>query len=118
MEGLKSALESAVTITYSKAVIEDKATLDEDELSSGIQVNFGYPQAEQRTSLDLILDLNDDWNVTDGGNTVIFTFEDDTGDMTTDAINTDSSVCKITYSPSESEGVRPDISISGTGCTD
>lgn len=124
MDGLKAALETAVTLTYTQAIMEGKTTANEDELSSGIQVRYGYPQAEQSTSLDLIVDLSDDdWNVTAASNSVNFTFMDDTDDMTSSEIDESSIVCKLTYTQSVYDtstktAYRPVISISGTDCTD
>jgi MSHA pilin protein MshA len=135
MNGLKSALETAVTLVYSKSVIQGVETGITNTLSldSGdITVRYGYPRAVQK-DLREILDFNDDddgdsdgdWTLTGTSSDgfVIFTFIDDTADMSAADIKSDTSICKLkynqsAYNSSTKTGERPVISISGTNCID
>jgi MSHA pilin protein MshA len=115
MEGLKGALESASTLVNAKAEIEGLGSFDDEDLSSGIRVHWGYPFATQK-NLRLVLDFSEniDWELT-GSSPVIFTFLSDSDDMSATDIKEDESLCKLTYNQAL-KGERPVISI--TGCTD
>lgn len=130
MNGLKSALETAVTLTYSKGAIESLEKETDAITSTGIKLRYGYPLAQQGV-LRLILsfsddsdgyDNSDDWEIS-GSEPVIFTLKDDAGDMLVAEIKADSSICKLVYNnsaynSSTGAGDRPIITISGSDCVD
>ncbi|MEI6860408.1 MAG: prepilin-type N-terminal cleavage/methylation domain-containing protein [Shewanella sp.] len=114
MYGLKSALESASTMTYSKAKIEGAGNSDDETLSSGIRITFGYPFATQE-NLKLVIDFSEEeWKLSGTRPAVTFTIEQYTEDMTVSEIASDT-VCKLIYTEADL-GERPDISI--FGCLD
>ena len=131
MNGLKSALETAVTLVYSKSAIQGVETGRTNTLSldSGdITVRYGYPLAQQAVLRSILSftddsdgsDNSDDWEIS-GSEPVTFTFKDDAGDMTVTEIETDSSICKLVYNNSAynystEAGDRPIITISGSDC--
>ena len=115
MKGLEAALESASTMTYAKAQIENMGSLADETLSSGIKIRYGYPQAIQN-NLARVLDFSeDDWKLTSStssGKYVHFSFENETGDFSNTQIESDDT-CKLTYTQA-AKGERPDITISGS----
>lgn len=115
MDGLKAAMESANTITYSKAQIEGLGDSDDEYLSSGIRLHWGYPYATQ-TNLRLALEFDEenDWMLSKS-NPVIFTLLRDTEDMSVSEITSNDDICKLTYNEAY-KGERPVITI--TGCND
>ena len=133
MNGLKSSLETVITLTYAKSQIENLGNLSLETLSTGLKVRYGYPRAVQsdlRTLLyftDNQYNANDsdaDWQLTNYSSTgsasttdsVIFTFEADTEDLVESTIESDNSVCKLIYTQSTGKGIRPIITISD--CTE
>jgi len=113
MQGLKSALESASTLTYAKTQLEGLGTLADETLSSGIQIRYGYPRGTQ-TNLRRVLNFSeDDWKLS-GSRPVIFTIESETSDLSVMEIK-DDAICKLTYNGAE-QNERPEIVI--TGCND
>ena len=135
MEGLKASLETAVTFIYTKAAIAGVETDPDGVLtldSGDLTLRYGYPRAVQSDLRD-ILDFTDeddgdsenqdDWRLTGSTatNSVIFTLDADTTDVAESTIETDSSICKLTYTQSAynystKTGDRPVITISD--CTD
>ena len=114
MNGLKSALESASSLTYAKAKVKGLGDSFDETLPSGIRIRYGYPFATQQ-NLKLVLDFNeDDWKVTGSDPTITFTRAKDTENLTTSEILSDS-VCKLNYTRAN-KGERPSLEISG--CTD
>lgn len=114
MQGLKAALESASTFTFTKARMENLGDRALEELSSGIKIRYGYPRATQ-TELKKVLDFSeDDWKLSSPSNAVIFTIASETDDLTNTQIY-DESICKLTYNQAEKDE-RPVIAISG--CND
>jgi MSHA pilin protein MshA len=112
MNGLKGALESACTLVNAKARIEGLGDSDDEYLSSGIRLHWGYPYATQ-TNLRLVLDFTEgiDWELSNSKPIITFTFLSDTEDMSLQEINADDTLCKLTYRHA-SKGERPVISIS------
>jgi len=100
MNGLKSALESASSMTYAKAKIEGLGDLASEELSSGIKIRYGYPHATQ-TNLRLVLDFDEDsdWDLT-GTHPAAVTFTH---------LNSNDD-CNLKYTGA-AEDERPDITI-------
>lgn len=115
MLGLKAALQSGSNLVYCKAVIEDKYSKADQELSTGLKVRYGYPQAAQ-VYLKMAVNIDEnDWMLSGSGTAVTFTFNSQTEDLSVSEIEGDSSICKLVYTQA-AKGERPDISISG--CTD
>lgn len=114
MNGLKSALETASTFTYTKAIIEGLGDSFDETLSSGIRIRYGYPFATQ-ANLKAVLDFTEnDFKLTGSNPAITFTLTSDTKDMTASEISS-GSVCKLIYTRAN-KGERPDLTISG--CTD
>ena len=105
MNGVKSALEGAATITYSKAAIQGIETssvaVATDE---NITTIYGYPDLNQSTGIAAAVELDTtDW---------VFDY-DTTGSLIITAAN-DSSGCQVAYTPdTTTEGTRPDVVVSG-----
>lgn len=119
MQGLNGALETGATLTYTQAKIEGVSTEHASrELSSGLKIRYGYPQASA-THLKSAVDLNDDWRLSSDGSSnstkVNFTFPNDSEGMTVLEIENSVSICKLVYNQAE-KGERPLILISG--CAD
>lgn len=113
MNGLKAALESACTLTNSKAIIEGMGDSYDETLSTGIRIRYGYPFVTQ-SNLKLVLDFSDDeWKLSGSGTAITFTIANDTEDLTVTEVGSDS-VCKLIYTGAV-KGERPNITISG--CT-
>lgn len=113
MNGLKSSLESASTLTNYQAIIEGLGDSFDETLASGVRIRYGYPFATQ-TNLKLVLDLNeDDWNFTGSNPAITITLARDTDNMTVNEISSNS-VCKLIYTRAN-KGERPELTISG--CT-
>jgi len=114
MNGLKSALETASSLTFAKAKINQAGDFADETLPSGIRIRYGYPFATQ-TNLKLLLDLNDDdWKLSGSNPAITFTRTSTTEDLTVSEIASPD-VCKLIYTRAV-QGERPDITISG--CTD
>ncbi|OEE14478.1 prepilin-type N-terminal cleavage/methylation domain-containing protein [Vibrio cyclitrophicus ZF205] len=115
MQGLESNLETANDITYGKAAIEQLESEEEAELASGVEVHWGYPKDTQRNLKRVInIDENSDWMLS-SSNPVIFTFFNQTNDMSVDEIKSNATICKLIYKEAN-KGERPTITISGTSC--
>lgn len=113
MNGLKSSIESASTLTNYQAIIEGLGDSFDETLASGVRIRYGYPFATQ-TNLKLLLDLNeDDWKLSGSNPAVTFTLAKDTENMTVTEISSNN-VCKLIYTRAD-KGERPDVTISG--CT-
>lgn len=114
MNGLKTALESASSLTHYQAKIEGLGNYADETLASGIRIRYGYPFATQ-TNIKLVLDLNneDDWMFTGSNPTITITLARDTENMTATEIS-NNSICKLIYTRAV-KGERPEITISG--CT-
>lgn len=111
MNGLKSSLESASTLTNYQSIIEGLGDSFDETLASGVRIRYGYPFATQ-TNLKLVLDLNeDDWNLTGSNPAITFTLARDTDNMTVSEISSNS-VCKLIYTRAN-KGERPALTISG-----
>lgn len=110
MNGVKSALEGAATITYSKAAI---AGVENTEASSvdDVTTYFGYPDA---TDLEDAAELStDDWTISSSNagsvNGVAYiTAVDQTSGAT--------STCKVTYTNAQNSASRPTIAVDDSGC--
>lgn len=114
MNGLKAALETASSLTFAKAKINQLGDFADETLPSGIRIRYGYPYATQ-SNLKLLIDLNDDdWELSGSNPSITFTRTSDTEDMTSAEILS-SDVCKLVYTRAV-QGERPDLTISG--CTD
>ena len=114
MNGLKATLETASSLIHAKAMIEGLGDLATEELSSDIDIRYGYPSATQ-TNLKKVLDFtNDDWKLSGSGSAVTFTIASDTDGMSNTEIASPS-VCKLIYNQA-AKGERPVLTISG--CTD
>lgn len=112
MIGLKSALESASSLTHYQAIIKGLGDKANEDLAPDREIRYGYPRAVQG-DLKLILNLNneDDWKFSGSGTEVIFTLARDTEDMTVAEISSNN-VCKLIYKEAN-KGERPVITISG-----
>ncbi|WP_038879728.1 type II secretion system protein [Vibrio jasicida] len=70
LEGLKGAMAGAAGITYGKAAIEGKESIENGAISIGsstINLNYGYPKATE-ADLNLVVEgLEDDWKKVSGG---------------------------------------------------
>lgn len=109
MNGLKAGLESASTLTYMTAKIENLGTYATETLSSGVKIRYGYPSATQ-TNLKLVLNINEeDWEMTGSGSYVIFTLKADTEDLSATEIE-DGDNCKLIYNQAAKDE-RPEIEI-------
>ncbi|MCO4799931.1 MAG: prepilin-type N-terminal cleavage/methylation domain-containing protein [Colwelliaceae bacterium] len=111
MEGVEGSIESAVSMIHAKALVQGKATGNDDVLINGLYyaVTNGYPRAQSEgagtgasdtTSIGIIgtLDIDtNDFTLTEGAPT-IFQHGDATG--------TD---CQLTYTDSAGAGQRPVI---------
>ena len=114
MNGLKSAFETASSLTFAKAKINQAIDFADESLPSGIRIRYGYPFTTQ-TNLKLLLDLNDDdWKLSGSNPAITFTRTSTTEDLTVSEIASPD-VCKLIYTRAV-QGERPDITISG--CTD
>lgn len=111
MTGVKGALESAATLTYSRAAIDGKEDEPSGETANDVDIVFGYPAATS-TALSTAAGLSDtDWDLSTasaGGGIVILpaggtlSDEDDTG-------------CNVTYDAATSVA-RPTITAYTGGC--
>ncbi|WP_182034343.1 type II secretion system protein [Vibrio diabolicus] len=71
LQGLKGAIDGAVGITYGKAAIESKETIEADASADpkvepdveGIKINFGYPTVEGLNTA--VTGLTEDWKAFD-----------------------------------------------------
>jgi MSHA pilin protein MshA len=114
MNGLKATLETASSLTFAKAKINQLGDFADETLPSGIRIRYGYPYATQ-TNLKLLIDLNDDdWELSGSNPSITFTQTSSTENMTASEILA-SDVCKLVYTRAV-QGERPVLSISG--CTD
>lgn len=112
MQGLKSALESASTMTFSKTKIEGVGELADEYLPSGLRVRYGYPFANQ-TSIKLVVDFNSELKMYGSTyNVVTFAFTEEFEAANISAADVkNSALCKLVYTGAV-KGERPDISIS------
>ena len=109
MNGLKSSLESASTLTNYHSIIEGLGDSFDETLASGVRIRYGYPFATQ-TNLKLLLDLSEyGWNFTRSTSAIPFTLRD-TDNMSVSEIS-NNSVCKLIYTRAN-KGERPAITIS------
>lgn len=116
MNGLKASLESASTLTNTKALIEGLGDSFDETLSSGIRIRYGYPFVTQ-TNLKQLVELDeDDWQMTGSNPAITFTLKKDAEGLTASEITSaTSNICKLVYTRAN-RGERPDITLSG--CTD
>ncbi|MEI6895592.1 MAG: type II secretion system protein [Colwellia sp.] len=120
LEGVKGALESASTLTYSKAVIDSmqKFSVDENQLSGytvdGIEISYGYPimglTSKNFLNLREAAGLNvDDWDIRlitkDNISTVYIEHKDN-----------DTWSCYVTYQQPQAIGEKPIITIETEDC--
>jgi len=135
MNGLKSSLESVVTLTYAKSAIQNVENENSATLSLGssyINVRYGYPQATQ-SNLRKVLNFTDDadgvsgeqgdWKMSGSGTAVTFTLYSDaeTAELSEPDIEASVDICKLVYNQSvynssTKTGDRPVITVSG--CND
>jgi MSHA pilin protein MshA len=114
MNGLKSAIESASSLTFAQAKVNGVGNSFDETLPSGIRIRYGYPFATQ-TNFKLLLELHeDDWTLSGSNPSITFTRTSTTENMTASEILA-SDVCKLVYTRAV-EGERPVLSISD--CTD
>ena len=111
MNGLKSSLEGASNLTYTKAIIEGLGDSFDEELESGIRIRYGYPFATQANLKKVLNFTEDEFKLTGSNPAITFTLTKDTEDLSTSEIDS-ADVCKLVYTRAE-KGERPDISISG-----
>ncbi len=118
MQGVKGALESAATLTYSRAAIdgqEDNSdylmeTVMFETVSHELKAVYGYPAADE-FSLRIAAGLSTiDWSVEGTGPiTIAAAYDDD------DEALSQTDTCTITYTSSIS-GARPTIELDITSC--
>ncbi|MDK9778919.1 MULTISPECIES: type II secretion system protein [unclassified Vibrio] len=106
LQGLKGAIDGAAGITYGKAAVDGKETIDAASASpkpdvEGIKITFGYPTAEGLKTA--VVGLADDWkefSLTNASTAFTFSGRDTTGwkldvDAPTDTSKT--SGCYVAY---------------------
>jgi MSHA pilin protein MshA len=119
LDGVKAALESAATITYSKAAIdgnegnttEQNAALSPAYTVDGVTVQYGYPDATDDTGIESAVELSTgDWvfSYDANGTTVYITEADATAGSAT-------GTCQVTYVEAGADS-RPSITTVATGC--
>lgn len=110
LSGVKAALESSATLTYSKSAIsavenEPTETVDIDGVT--VDVVFGYP-AGTSTALQAVTELStNDWTLVDGTDSVIISING--------AVSGAASTCSVTYTQSVSSA-RPTIVVDDSNC--
>ncbi len=108
LQGLKGALESAATLTYSRAAIDGLDGLGPDD--DGAEVNeiaiaYGYPQATEDALQEAAGLSTVDWNIDVSGNIAYIT--------SASTASAASSTCKVVYIQSTEDSGRPEIYLSG-----
>lgn len=118
INGLKSALETASSLTFAKAIVNGKSALADETLPADesfpedIQIRYGYPDAIQK-NLKLLLNLNEDqWRLSGSGQSITFTRTSTTEGMRVAEIQSSTDICKLIYNRAN-RGERPNIAISG-----
>jgi MSHA pilin protein MshA len=125
LNGLKGALETATSFTYSKAVIAGKQSLENICFNTSNQsvaecvapatANFslGYPLANSElitAILDLRTGTNGEWIVEDStpaGSVII---------RPAGYTPSGTDLCEVRYTPPSSAGNKPTIQVTSTGC--
>jgi len=112
LSGVKSALEGAATITYSKAAIagdENEPSVTAENSDSDVALVYGYPAATE-DALTTAAQL-DDWAFLESGSNVYIYSEDQSSSVAT----TGDDACSVLYEPATSEA-RPTITVYSDGC--
>jgi MSHA pilin protein MshA len=120
LEGARGSVESAVSMIHAKALVQGKASGDDDVEVNGVfyAVTNGYPRALSEgdggtaaTSIGILgaIDIDDsangDFDTTDAATTLI-----------QHSSATTAATCQITYVSSTGAGIRPAITIDTDGC--
>jgi MSHA pilin protein MshA len=109
IKGVKSALEGAATLAYSRAAIEGVEKVSAAAATTtNVQLVNGYPAATADGIIDAIELSTDDWTATVGTNIVTIT-----GVVASGATQT--STCTVIYNDAVS-GERPVIAVDDTDC--
>ncbi len=109
LKGLKGALESAATLTYSRAAIDGKQNALSGEDIDGVNIVYGYPAAT-KADLEEAAGLSEiDWEIIPGTSTsakdsAYITFSNS-------SVHNFNSTCKVVYKEA-SKGNRPQIWLS------
>ena len=110
LKGVKAALESGATLTYSKAAIDGQEKSDSKKIDiDGVKVDtvYGYPVAGS-TGIAQVIDLSSgDW-ASRAADTTLFIYA-------SSASHTDNT-CEVSYTLGASSSARPTIKVNETGC--
>ncbi len=113
LQGLKGALESAATLTYSRAAIDGEEGSDASDGApstgydaNGINIVYGYPLATEADLQEAAGLSTIDWTIVASDGTAYITSAGGTSGVT--------STCKVVYiQPTDEDSGRPEIYLSG-----
>lgn len=111
LSGVKAALEGASTLTYAKSAIdgtEKLAAQTVDINGTNVNIEFGYPEGETATLLNVAELSTNDWTLNGSAGTVYITI----GEAASGAAST----CKVTYVEAASSVARPTITVDDSTC--
>ncbi|MFT6985088.1 MAG: MSHA pilin protein MshA [Psychromonas sp.] len=107
LKGVKTALEGAANLTYSRAAIKGFEKTASGESIDGVDLIFGYPDATESSLLAVTELPAEYWTIVDGTDLATITATGSTSGA--------SSTCKVTYNVATSVA-RPTITVDETDC--
>lgn len=116
LQGIAGSLESASSVVYGKALINNVAGSSDasqavDVGNANVTLVFGYPAGQTAANITALLDLPDEYLVsTDGEDTALIYFNG-FGTYSDTAPTAAGAACSVQYVNSTAEGVRPTITV-------
>jgi len=113
LTGVKGALESAATLTYSRAAIDGNEGLNDGSTeANGVIIAFGYPEASDTALIEAAGLATTDWTITGTAPVVIVA----AGSPAGAALAGNAAECRVTYTEAADADSRPVITVIDDGC--
>ena len=116
LQGIAGSLESASSVVYGKALINDVAGSNDasqnvDVGSSTVSLVYGYPAGQTAANITALLDLPDEYAVSAVNTGFALIYYTGFGTYSDTAPTATGSACTVEYTNSTAEGERPEITV-------